>query len=175
MPSPISDKDLRRVCSGRWLIPILAHMHGEQGSRFGALVRALGLSRSVLSRHLDVLETFGWIVRNSGHGHPLRPEYLLSAEGRPIAAWCGQMIAVRKRLGLEREEFGRWSLPVVSRLRPGPLRFSELESALFPITPRALSLTLQHAQTKDLAERGVAQGPWRLTRRGSTLAEAMSA
>jgi DNA-binding HxlR family transcriptional regulator len=138
---------------GRWLIPILAAMSGEDGSRFGALVRSLGLSRSVLSNHLGLLETFGWVARNPGHGHPLRPEYLLTAEGRMIAAWSEQAMAQRRRIGLEPQSLGRWSLPLLFELLDSRRRFSELERGLRPITPRALTLALDQMLDVRLVDR----------------------
>lgn len=142
---------IRRLSSGRWLMPILAQMSREDGSRFGGLVRALGLSRSVLSGHLVALERFGLIVRNPGHGHPLRPEYLLTDEGVAVAAWCERVMRERTRLGLEPGSLGRWSLPLIGQLHAGWQRFSQLEQMLTPITPRALSLTVQQARGVDLA------------------------
>ena len=64
-------------------MPLLAFMSRESGARFGVLVRQLGVSRSMLSRQIDALETDGWLCRNPGHGHPLRPESLLTESGRP--------------------------------------------------------------------------------------------
>ena len=169
---PISVEDLRRVSSARWLVPILAAMSAETGSRFGALVRTLQLSRSVLSRHLDLLETFGWIARNPGHGHPLRPEYLLTAEGCLIAAWSAGVVRQRAALGLNPNGLGRWSLPVLAELRGGWRRFSELERSLVPISPRALSLVLVQMADVRLVTRDAGQPlpPYGLTARGRDLA-----
>ena len=149
----ISHDDIRRLSAGRWLIPILAHMGREGGARFGALVRQLGVSRSVLSRHMEALETAGWLCRNPGHGHPLRPEYLLTEAGRPVAAWCERVMEERRRLGLEADALGRWSLPVLLGLDRSWKRFSALEAQLRPITPRALSLTLKQMLSLRLVER----------------------
>src|SRR5687768_10779560 len=109
----IPSEDVRRLSSGRWLAPILAIMSADGGSRFGVLVRRLAISRSVLSRHLQALEGFGWIARNPGHGHPLRPEYLLTREGGVVAAWCERLGEQRARFGLGGGGLGRWSLPLL--------------------------------------------------------------
>ena len=84
----VSDDDIALVTSGRWLMPLLAEMSAEGSARFAVLLRRLGLSRSALSRSIGALEARGWLTRNPGHGHPLRPEYLLTDQGRPVAAWC---------------------------------------------------------------------------------------
>jgi DNA-binding HxlR family transcriptional regulator len=151
--TPISADDLRRLSSGRWVVPILAVMSRDGGSRFSALLRQLGLSRSVLSNHLDLLERFGWIARNAGHGHPLRPEYLLTAGGRPIAAWSERLMAQRKRIGLEPHSLGRWSLPLLSELTCARRRFSELQRGLRPITPRALTLAIDQMLDIQMVDR----------------------
>ena len=123
-------------------------MHAEPGSRFGALVRQLKVSRSVLSASLDTLEREGWIARNPGHGHPLRPEYLLTAEGRRAAAWAA--IADEQFAGFE---LRRWTLPALLEIANGKSRFGELSTALPNITPRALSMSLDQLIKLGWAEK----------------------
>jgi DNA-binding HxlR family transcriptional regulator len=173
---PIPSADVRRLSSGRWLIPILAVISDDGGSRFGVLARRLGISRSVLSAQLAALENFGWIVRNPGHGHPLRPEYLLTLAGRPVAAWCGRVVAQRTRLRVERKELGRWSLPLLFELHGDRRRFTELERGLAPITPRALSLTLGQMLEVRLVDRSLevhASPLYGLSGRGQDFADAL--
>ena len=150
-------------------------MSAENGTRFGALARALQISRSVLSRHLDLLEQFGWIVRNPGHGHPLRPEYLVTQSGRPVAAWCEAAMRERERLGLQRSDLGRWSLPILCELHGSWRRFSELERGLAPITPRALSLSLaQMGEVRLVCQKSKSQFlSYGLTDRGGAFASAL--
>ena len=79
----ISDADLRTLMAGRWLVPLMAHVGGAGGgSRFAAMLAALGASRSALAASLAALQEAGWLARNAGHGHPLRPEYVVTAAGR---------------------------------------------------------------------------------------------
>ena len=162
---------VRRLSAGRWLIPVLAVMAGERGSRFSVLERRLGVSKSVLSGTLGRLEAEGWIRRNPGHGHPLRPEYLLTGPGRAVAAWCEGVIAQRRSLGIE--ALGRWSLPIVAEIGGGWRRFTELQRGLTPISPRALSLELATLTGAALVDRR-APGPlYGLTDRGLSLASTL--
>ncbi|HWU96739.1 MAG TPA: winged helix-turn-helix transcriptional regulator, partial [Sphingomonas sp.] len=81
---------MRTLESSRWAIPVLALLHREQGSRFVVMARAFDLSHNSLSRCLAWLKACGWVLPNPGHGHPLRPEYVLSDAGRPVAALCAR-------------------------------------------------------------------------------------
>lgn len=168
----VSPAELRQLSMGRWVIPILAAMEGEAGSRFGVLARRLPISRSVLSNHISLLERFGWISHNPGHGHPLRPEYLLTADGRRLAGWCERLIDQRLLLGIAPAGSGRWTLPVVCELDGRSRRFSELEQCLAPITPRALSLTLKQMRFEELVERRE-PALYDLSSRGRRLAEVL--
>ena len=174
----IEEADLRRLVAGRWLVPLLAHVGAEQGSRFAVMLARLGLSRSALAASLAQLQEAGWLRRNPGHGHPLRPEYILTLEGAPIAAFCVRVMGERVRLGLEPGQLPRWSLPLIARLDHGPARFSSLGSALRPVTPRALSLTLKQMLSVDLVDRALEDefppvAIYGLTGRGARLAAAM--
>lgn len=144
---------LRRLTAGRWLIPILARIHDRPGARFGALVRQLGVSRSVLSASLDTIEREGWIIRNPGHGHPLRPDYLLTAPGRDAAAWSAVADQALLESGVTVASLTRWSLPLLAALNRENMRFGELAEALSPISPRALSMALDQLAARELADR----------------------
>ncbi|MGQ0659352.1 winged helix-turn-helix transcriptional regulator [Sphingosinicella sp.] len=173
----ISDPDLRRLTAGRWLLPLLALVGARQGARFAEML-PLGLSRSVLAASLAQLIEAGWLQRNPGHGHPLRPEYVLTAAGRPLAILAVRVAAARDALGLPPELLSRWALPAVSRLAVGPCRFSTLRAALAPVTPRALSLALKQLQAAGLIDRALEEryppiAIYGLTGRGERLAAAM--
>lgn len=174
----IDDGDLRRLTAGRWLIPLMAHVGAGDGSRFAAMLARLGLSRSALAASLAQLQAAGWLMRNPGHGHPLRPEYVLTEAGVPIAGFCMKMMAQRARLGLRPGQLPRWSLPLIARLDGGAARFSMLREALRPVTPRALSLTLKQMLSVDLIDRALEDdfppiAIYGLTGRGHALASAM--
>ena len=171
----ISDADLRRLTAGRWLVPLLAHLDEADGSRFAAML-ALGPSRGMLSAALTQLQDAGWVARNSGHGHPLRPEYVLTELGAPIAAFARRLMVQRRKLGLE--QLPRWSLPIAARLDRNRARFSSLRASLAPVTPRALSLTLKQMVSTDLVDRALEDAfppvaIYTLTGRGQDLAAAL--
>lgn len=175
----ISESDLRRLTAGRWLLPVMAHIGTSDGSRFAALLASLGLSRSVLAASLAQLIAAGWLARNPGHGHPLRPEYVLTEDGGPIAACAGRIVVAREALGLAPEDLSRWALPAIARMALAPVRFSELRAALAPVTPRALSLALKQMEATGLIDRVLAgtyppTATYALTGKGLRLAAALA-
>jgi DNA-binding HxlR family transcriptional regulator len=174
-PPAIDAATLRRLTAGRWLLPILAELHRTPEARFGVLVRRLAISRSMLAAGLDTLEEQEWIRRNPGHGHPLRPEYLLTGEGRAVAAWASMALAQLNGSGLAPGDLGRWGLPLLGALAGGRAdRFRSLEAQLLPITPRALSMALTQLTAMSLADRHGESGRhprYALSVRGARLAE----
>ncbi len=137
--------EMIRLCAGRWQIPLLALASASEGFRFAEAVRRLGLARGVARASLDALIEEGWLARNPGHGHPLRPEYVLTAEGRDAGKWSEAVMRAREELGLAPDALTRWSLPLLVVLAHGEARFGALAENLAPVTPRALSLTLKAA------------------------------
>ena len=171
---------LRTLESSRWAIPVLALLHRERGSRFAVMARAFGLSHNSLARCLAWLRECGWVLPNPGHGHPLRPEYVLSEAGRPVAALCAQIEEARARLRLGAGGLPRWSLPLVAGLGPDWTRFGELQARLAPVTPRALSTTLKAVIDEELVRRRLEDRYpplplYALTGKGQELAVALAA
>jgi DNA-binding HxlR family transcriptional regulator len=144
---------LRMLEANRWAIPVLALLHREQGSRFAVIARAFGLSHNSLTRCLVHLKACGWVIPNPGHGHPLRPEYVLTEGGLAVGALCGQIETARARLKLGTGDLPRWSLPLVAGLGPDWTRFGEIQARLAPVTPRALSTTLKAVIDEALVRR----------------------
>jgi DNA-binding HxlR family transcriptional regulator len=134
---------------------ILAELHRQRGSRFVTLARTLGLSRESLRRTLAALIEGGLIGRNPGYGHPLRPEYVLTRAGVPLAAACKPLVESLRRRGLEEVGLKKWSMPAVLALADGPMRFSELREALEGVSPRALTLALKDLEAAELVDRRV--------------------
>lgn len=149
----LSSEILQLLTASRWAIPVLALLGREQGSRFAVIERRFGLSRNSLTRTLAYLREQGWVAPNPGYGHPLRPEYVLTDAGRAIGAACERIEGARVRLGLEAPDLSRWTLPVAGGLDAEWTRFNALQARLAPVTPRALSLTLQAMIGQDLVRR----------------------
>ncbi len=75
---------------------------------------------------------------NPGYGHPMRPEYLLTAEGQRLAPSSGRLISTVRRLKIEPLAFRKWTMPVTLALGDDDRRFSEIRASLPGITARAL-------------------------------------
>ena len=74
----IADAELAMLTAGRWLVPLMAHVGGRAGRRAS---RRCWRGSAVAQRaggEPDALQEAGWLARNPGHGHPLRPEYVLT-------------------------------------------------------------------------------------------------
>jgi DNA-binding HxlR family transcriptional regulator len=146
----VSITDLIALFHHRWSAPVLAELLRQKGSRFAALGGKLGVGSDSLRRTLDSLLALGLVARNPGYGHPLRPEYVLTPDGKPIAQRCSRLLAASGDEVLLR----KWSLPVLAALQR-PARFSELRAAVPGVTPRALTLALKDLQAAELVERRV--------------------
>ena len=156
---------------------MLAELRHERGSRFVTLETRLGVTPDSLRRTLNALIADGLVARNPGYGHPLRPEYVLTDEGRHVAGVCDRLLAILN--GLEDVALRKWSMPVVHALGPGPMRFSELRGTL-AVSPRALALALKELQAAELVERTVTDdyppaSVYRLTPRALPLARILGA
>lgn len=114
------------------------------------LQRKLGVTRESLQRALDALISLGYVRRNEGHGHPLRPEYLITDEGRAASTLAARVSSSKVRDTLLR----KWSVPVLASVVE-PRRFSEIRVALPGVTPRALALALRDLEDDGLVRREV--------------------
>src|SRR3546814_2698980 len=74
MRSSAPDPLLVQLSGHRWLVPLLADLASRKGARLVELIHRLGLSRDSLTRTLQAAAAPGWVRRNPGNGHPLRPE-----------------------------------------------------------------------------------------------------
>jgi DNA-binding HxlR family transcriptional regulator len=153
----------------RWAAPILGTLHrGEQlsgwpgGAKFVTLCHALqtpdeaAISPTAVRESLDYLIELGWVDRNSGHGHPLRPEYVLTRRGEKLAPTCAALDGLLTRLRARDIGLRRWSMPVihvVSTLEPA--RFNAMAERLEGITDRALSMAIKGLHSHDLIDRRV--------------------
>src|SRR3972149_5491163 len=133
-----------------WSVPILAELHRTGGSRFVILAHRLGVGPDSLRHTLRALTDHGWVMRNPGYGHPLRPEYILTPAGSALAPACAHLIKLLHSMEIEEAGLRKWSMPVLMSIQAGNRRFSDLKSSLAGITARALTMTL-----KDLRTTGV--------------------
>lgn len=154
-PDPRSLDRLVGLFHRRWAIPILAQLARDRGAKLVTLVNRLDAPRATVRATLDDLIDAGWVERNAGRGHPMRPEYLLSTAGERLAPCSGRLIDEVRRLDVESLAFRKWTMPVTFLLGHGPHRFGEMRSTLPDITPRALTLSLKGMHRAGLVEREV--------------------
>ena len=130
----------------QWFLPVLAELGANSMRGRAAVLRhRLGLSHSMAKRTLAAMVEGGWIRPNPGHGHPLRPDYLLTEMGAALAPHAMAILAERQRRQLPLTGIGKWHLPLLVALGDKPARFSDLEDRLAPVTPRALSLQIKRS------------------------------
>ena len=56
-------------------------------------------------------------MKNPGHGHPMRPEYLLTSSGEELAPWCRRLLdGSDGRRWFDFQPEGDYSQPAVMRL-----------------------------------------------------------
>lgn len=155
---------LMPVLHRRWTVPILARLADPETGRTGkarssALAAHLGIPRRSVAAVIGELSSLGLLEANPGHGHPLRPELLLTAAGKEMGPG---FLELDRRLGeLELRDIGyrKWSLPTLAAIGEGPTRFGEIRSALssssVAATDRAISLSLGDLYGSALIERTV--------------------
>ena len=146
----MSIPDLIALFHHRWSAPVLAELLRQKGSRFAALAGVLGVGSDSLRRALDSLLALGLVARNPGYGHPLRPEYVLTEDGKRVAQRCAKLLAT----SADDVVLRKWSLPVLAALDQ-PARFSELRTGVPGVTPRALALALKDLQAAGLVARRI--------------------
>jgi DNA-binding HxlR family transcriptional regulator len=127
----------------RWNILVIAELHRLSGAKFVTLVNHLDVSRGSLSASLENLIELGFVSRNTGHGHPMRPEYLLTAHGVAIGADCLELVQMARRNDAIDLAFRKWTLPLLVAIGERKSRFNELRSTLQDATPRAIALGLK--------------------------------
>ncbi len=127
----------------RWNIPVVAELYRQSGAKFVTLVNGLGVSRTSLSASLNDLIEQGIVRRNTGHGHPMRPEYLLTQRGKRIGEQCAALADIVGRNDENDLAFRKWTLPLVAVIGDDTRRFNEVRTELTDATPRAITLGLK--------------------------------
>ncbi|MBL4771057.1 MAG: winged helix-turn-helix transcriptional regulator [Planctomycetes bacterium] len=149
---------LAQVFERRWAVPILAELHGASGCKFVTLSSHLSGSRSALKASLGLLDDLGLVVPNPGHGHPMRPEYVLTPRGALVTQPARSLMRALQKadsldLGLK-----KWSMPTVHAIACGQERFGTIAEALLSATDRAVSLALTELQDQALVRRQLTEG-----------------
>lgn len=131
-----------QLCSRAWAIPVLAAMTRGGLGRVSPIASTIGAGRSAATASVLHLIEMGLIERNTGHGHPLRPEIVLTSRGKQVGKWAAELMD-----GVEVQEPSKllwksWSLPILrSAAKDG--QYAALRRSLSPVTDRALSLSLK--------------------------------
>ena len=141
------------ITSRAWALPILSSLHAGVPGRQAPLMTATGASRTAFAQSMEHLIELGLVERNPGHGHPLRPEFRLTALGANPASLAAQ---VQRVVTVQDQDLLRksWTLPVLSSLQSAH-RFNDIKRSLQTITDRALSQSLKTLETRDWVQRRV--------------------
>lgn len=132
---------------------MLAHLAESGHGRVSPTAHALGAGRRIIGETFLHLAQLGLLERAPGHGHPLRPEFVLSSRGSSVAAWAQEFL-VRMSTSDWAAMRRAWALPVL-RLVSEPQTFGSLRGQLDPVTDRALSLCLTRLTQPGWVERRV--------------------
>ena len=114
----------------RWNIPVIAELYRHSGTKFVTLINHLSVSRASLTASLGHLIDLGLVERNTGYGHPMRPEYLLTKDGTTIGADCCSLMRIVRRRDELDLAFRKWTLPLVAAIGQQNLRFNELRARM---------------------------------------------
>lgn len=146
--------DIVNLTSRSWSLHILAALHRGIVGRQAPLLAATGASRTSFGQSLKHLITLNLLERNPGHGHPLRPEFRLTAKGQQIAAIANQVLTLEASQ-TDRTLLRRmWTLPILA-VSNRPRQFSHLKSHLPSITDRALSQSLKSIEAHNWIARSI--------------------
>jgi DNA-binding HxlR family transcriptional regulator len=173
-------EDLVALGRNRWSATLLADLAAHNGARFVELAHRIGLPRDSLARTLAATRDAGWVIPNPGHGHPLRPEYILTPEGARMAVQARSLIDAQARIGIGPDRMTRWSVPIVLKVHQGCARFNAIARSLALASPRAISQGLRSLADNGLLLRELVDdypptSQYRLTDEGLLLASAVEA
>lgn len=141
------------ITSKAWALPILASLHVGIAGRQAPLLASTGASRTAFAQSMDHLIKSGFLERNPGYGHPLRPEFRLTPLGIEAAAIADkvQRVSSEDDQRLLRKS---WTLPILTSLHT-PCRFNDIKRNLQTITDRALSLSLKSMEANQWVHRQI--------------------
>lgn len=139
----------------RYSFPVLAELSRDQGCKFVTLINRLEASDRAIRQALDYLIEVGWVMRNPGYGHPMRPEYILTEQGLLVGSDSLRIWDALREWKEELVALERWPLPVLVAILSGARRFGQIRSMVGSVTPRALALSLTRLQESGLVVREV--------------------
>jgi len=139
-------QDIEFLFHRKWTLTVLAELQRQGGSKFVTLSKRLGIGPSALRLTLDFLIERGVVVRNHGHGHPMRPEYLVTEFGSPIAERCRKLLDEVHDKDVMRLLLMKWSIPTLLAIGHGSLKFSAIRNSVSSVTARALTQFLKEGQ-----------------------------
>lgn len=146
-------KTLVKLTSRAWSLQILALLEsGVRGQ--AALLSSCGAGRTAFAQSLQHLIEIDMLERNPGHGHPLRPEFRLTARGKEAAKIAKQVfdsVTEDEEKALLRRA---WTAPILAASYE-PMRFTDLKAQLETITDRALSQSIKQLQAQEWIQRSV--------------------
>ena len=134
-------------------MPILSSLHTGVAGRQAPLLAATGASRTAFAQSMEHLISIGLLERNPGYGHPLRPEFRLTALGITAAAIANkiQNASADQDQDLLRRS---WTLPVLTTIHT-PRHFNDIKRNLQTITDRALSQSLKSMEARNWVCRNI--------------------
>ena len=144
---------LKQLTRRRWAVGVLAEIAGGTMARLPVLCARLGASHTGTREAIEHLCALGLLARNAGHGHPLRPEFVLTPRGKAVAKAAGRIWSWADDPRMGPLLPFRWTLPVLYCVKE-PLTYGEIRKAVTPVTDRALSISLkQLTEAKALSRR----------------------
>jgi DNA-binding HxlR family transcriptional regulator len=146
---------LTSLAHHRWNIMVIAELHRSSGAKFVSLVHRLTVNRGSLRASLTNLIALGFVRKNTGHGHPMRPEYLLTSQGIAIGDHCSDLVAVIQSRNEVELAFRKWTLPIVAAIGEQNLRFGQVRSSIPDATPRAITIALKSLLHEKWAARNL--------------------
>lgn len=153
----------RRLLAGlfarRWAVPLLAELDAAGGGgRLVTLASRTGAGRATAGQSVGLLIELGLVRENPGHGHPLRPEFLLTSRGRLVAPPAASLVRALDRLDAVDMGLRKWSMPTLAAVGDGASRFGEITGALEPVTDRAASIALGDLESLGFVRRSIEDG-----------------
>lgn len=145
---------LVKLCARSWTLKALVLIAGGVPARISPVAHAAGCGRTAMTASFETLLALGLLVRASGHGHPLRPEFSFSPQGRSVAEWALVLDGYLDGDDDWQRVRRSWTLPLLSLLTV-ERRFGALRRALSPVSDRSLSLALAELTEYGWIERRV--------------------